>query len=352
VVDLRTGAARPLPAGAVSVAVDAARPRLFLATPLPAVPGILQVTAFDILHGTEQPLVATELCAPIGPPRARYAPAADTLFVHRCTASGAHSEIVAIDLRAASPAPRAVTTVSPFSTFDVSADGTRLFTAEASFGYGPAAIQAHDAATGTAVATALAPFRNMAWDEAGDRLIVGGMAPVFDAIITVFDRDLRPLGAGTFPDVGPCGVRWTVSPHTGRIYIMTGGSDYYGAPDVALSAFAGEPPARVGFAVIPRTVAASCGDPILRTAPGAPRRLRASVAGRDVTLHFENVGGASHFVLEAGFAPGRTDVSLYLGPDSPVTFRGVPSGSYYLRLRGGNEFGGGHPSAELRVVVP
>jgi hypothetical protein len=243
------------------------------------------------------------------------------LFVHRCTASSAHSEIVAIDLRAASPAPRAVTTVSPFSTFDVSADGTRLFTAEASFGCGPASIQAHDAATGTAVATALAPFRNMAWDEAGDRLIVGGMAPVFDAIITVLDRDLRPLGAGTFPDV-------------------------------ALSAFAGEPPARVGFAVIPRTVAASCGDPILRTAPGAPRRLRASVAGRDVRLHFENVGGASHFVLEAGVAPGRTDLSLYLGPDSPVTFRGVPSGRYYLRLRGGNEFGGGHPSAELRVVVP
>ena len=51
-------------------------------------------------------------------------------------------------------------------------------------------------------------------------------------------------------------------------------------------------------------------------------------------------------------APGRTDLSVYLGPDSHTAFAGVPSGTYYLRLRGGNEFGGGRPSQEIRLVVP
>jgi hypothetical protein len=57
-------------------------------------------------------------------------------------------------------------------------------------------------------------------------------------------------------------------------------------------------------------------------------------------------------VLDVGFSPGRTDLQVYLGPDSHTAFANVPSGTYSLRLRGGNEFGGGRPSAELKVVVP
>ena len=56
-------------------------------------------------------------------------------------------------------------------------------------------------------------------------------------------------------------------------------------------------------------------------------------------------------VQDVGLAPGRTDLSVYLGPDSHTSFAGVPSGTYYLRLRGGNEFGGGRPSAEIVMVV-
>ena len=57
-------------------------------------------------------------------------------------------------------------------------------------------------------------------------------------------------------------------------------------------------------------------------------------------------------MLDAGLAPGRTDLQVRLGADPRVTFAGVPSGVYYLRVRGGNEFGGGRPSDELRLVVP
>ena len=71
-----------------------------------------------------------------------------------------------------------------------------------------------------------------------------------------------------------------------------------------------------------------------------------------VALEWTNVGGASRFVLEVGAAPGRTDLSVVVGPDSQASFSGVPPGTYYLRVRGANAFGGGHPSNEIRVVIP
>jgi hypothetical protein len=35
-----------------------------------------------------------------------------------------------------------------------------------------------------------------------------------------------------------------------------------------------------------------------------------------------------------------------------VTFGGVPSGTYYVRVRGANAFGVGRPSADNVVIVP
>ena len=90
----------------------------------------------------------------------------------------------------------------------------------------------------------------------------------------------------------------------------------------------------------------------LYTAPGAPNNLRAAVSGRDLTLAWENIGAASGFILEAGFAPGRPALSVHLGPDSTGSFANVPPGTYYVRLRGFNEFGGGRPSNEIRLDIP
>ncbi|MCC6990770.1 MAG: fibronectin type III domain-containing protein, partial [Acidobacteria bacterium] len=87
-------------------------------------------------------------------------------------------------------------------------------------------------------------------------------------------------------------------------------------------------------------------------APGAPRNLVASVSGHDVSLTWRNVGDATAFVVDVGLAPGRTDVSVYHDGGTAATFTGVPSGTYFVRVRGGNTFGGGRPSNEAVVVVP
>lgn len=350
IVDLRTGAIRSLPAGAWVVAVDVARPRVFVAAPSTGSPADIDVLAFEVTSGASRTLFTMPACGfGAAEPLVRHAAAANVLFVRTCPPAGVRSEVVAIDLRVEPPATRVVTTVPRLAAIEVSSDGTRIFAAVDAF-FAPSIIEAYDTASGALIATESAPFTTMAWDDTRELLMIGGSTSLFDASLSAFDRDLRSLATASFPGTGPCGVRWQVSPHTGRIYVMTGGSDYYGVPPVSLTVFDGQPLASQG--PVPITPSLTTCAVALRTAPGAPRRLRAEVAGHDVALHFENIGGASHFVLEAGFAPGRTDLSIYLGPDSPVTFQGVPSGTYYLRLRGGNEFGGSLPSEELRVVVP
>lgn len=92
---------------------------------------------------------------------------------------------------------------------------------------------------------------------------------------------------------------------------------------------------------------ASCRD-----RAGPPRHLRVTVEGRTASFFWTNVGAASGFMLEIGTAPGRTDLAVGVGVESTVSFTGVPPGTYYVRVRGGNEFGGGRPSAEVRVDVP
>jgi hypothetical protein len=79
--------------------------------------------------------------------------------------------------------------------------------------------------------------------------------------------------------------------------------------------------------------------------------VQATVRGRDVILTWTNIGAASSFVLDVGFAPGRTDLSLFLGPEPFARFSGVPPGTYYMRLRGGNEVGGGRPSGAIAVTI-
>lgn len=145
-----------------------------------------------------------------------------------------------------------------------------------------------------------------------------------------------------------------MSSHTGRVYILSGGGFNYmgeyathliaidpgrGAIDVDLSRTAGLP-------------AGGCYGMRLLTAPGPPRAFRAAATGREVSMAWENVGAASHFVLDVGFAPGRSDAQVFLGPDSQATFANVPPGTYYLRLRGGNEFGGARASSEIQLLVP
>jgi hypothetical protein len=63
-------------------------------------------------------------------------------------------------------------------------------------------------------------------------------------------------------------------------------------------------------------------------------------------------GSVTGYVVEAGSAPGRSDLaSALIGPGVSATFSGVPPGKYYVRLRGINAQGRGVASNEILVVV-
>ena len=190
--------------------------------------------------------------------------------------------------------------------------------------------------------TAIEATGQMQWDELNQRLFLHEGQNV-----RVLSQDLADLGSAF---VGGRCHTLAVSPHTGRLYLHR--MDYYYGPAWStLAAFNSTTYQRVE-ADVERRTGSTCDPMVLLTAPGPPRNLQASVTGHVVSLAWENVGGASSFVLEAGATPGSTAVTMSLGADSRLTVPDVPSGTYYLRLRGGNEFGGGRPSPELRVVVP
>ena len=88
--------------------------------------------------------------------------------------------------------------------------------------------------------------------------------------------------------------------------------------------------------------------------PSAPYYLGAIVDGSTVMLSWtapsEPVTG---FLLEAGTAPGRTDLAMLpLGPTPAISISSVPPGRYFVRVRGINDAGVGSPSGDLVVVVP
>lgn len=191
-------------------------------------------------------------------------------------------------------------------------------------------------------------------DEVNERVLASSSGQ-----ITALTKDLVSLGSAA---IGRYCASVAVSAHTGRLYLFE--RDSVGSPTApiggearlhVLEATAYQPLAaavRIDVTSIDRPPTFGCGELTLLSAPGAPRGMTAAVSGRDVTLQWVNVGAASGFVLDVGFGPGRTDFGVFLGPDSHASFANVPPGTYYLRLRGGNEFGGGRPSQEIRVVVP
>ncbi len=58
------------------------------------------------------------------------------------------------------------------------------------------------------------------------------------------------------------------------------------------------------------------------------------------------------YLLEAGTAPGLSNIAVLPVASTSFSVGGVPPGVYYLRVRGVNASGVGAPSAELRLVVP
>lgn len=89
--------------------------------------------------------------------------------------------------------------------------------------------------------------------------------------------------------------------------------------------------------------------------PDYPLFPRAAVDGDVVTIEWPppRLGAPVRYVVEAGLTPGATDVVLRTADATPrLVVAGVPSGVYYVRVRGENAFGSGLASDEVTVRVP
>lgn len=355
VTDLRSGARRPLPAGAVVTALDPARPYVVVTVPEP-VTGTALVGRFDIVTGVLEPLVSTacRFGSPFGPEPAvaAYAYDAQRLVVGRCNSGQMVSDYVAVDVGH----PRRPTRVLPIPTsaplpgLVLSSDGTRLYVKSLD-AFLTNRTEAYDVGTGTQLGTTTSAGSDLRWDEAFDGLLSSSGGAFTPSLVQLYGRSLEPLGAASFFS-NHCPVTVQASAHTGRIYVTRNGTASTGAEPVVVEAYAGQPLRLVASGLPTPGPTLSCQGAVLRTAPGAPRGLAATVVGSTVTFDWANVGAASTFILEAGSAPGRTEASLWLGPDSEFTIGGVPPGAYYVRVRGANEFGGGRASPDILVVVP
>jgi hypothetical protein len=343
VFDGRTGRPVHVPVGLVA-AVDAARPRLF------EVRGDA-VWAVNVATSSAQ-IVLPSTGAAVR--RCAHANSADVLLCGKSRPDG-RTDVIAVDLatgtqRLAGTIDLAPDVFGPLAVWITPPDGSRLYFGARSSGV-LGALAALDTSNGTVVVSTEPGAANLyggpgvVWDDANERVIV------LSDTVSVLSKDLATVVPPTL--VGGSCLNAQVSAHTGRLYLGWwadfGGFGEFQQLNVfdSTTYVALAPPARTAG-----VFASACRQFAVLTAPGAPRSLSAQVTGRDVAIAWTNVGGASGFVLEAGVAPGRSDVQVYLGPDPRATFSNVPPGTYYVRVRGGNEFGGGRPSQEIRVVVP
>ncbi len=340
--DRRTGAI--VPVSGVVVAVDQARPRVFVRR----AGGVHWVDVSTGAEGTVWPGDGSRVqqCA--------FATSVEVLYcgVRR---DDALSDVVRIDVATATASTLTAVQLpseSGTAVWLVTSDGHRLFFGGPNSGpFTPARLAVLNTVTGAVTLTTVPAEQGSigpgaVLDELNRRVfafqLFGG------AQVAVLNYDLAPLAVAP---VYSC-TNVVVSPHTGRLYLGRW-TDYLGAGGwFYLQALDS-----VTYASLtPRvTVGGSkdnnCAFLAVLTAPGAPQDLTATAAGSTVSVSWINIGGASSFVLDVGFAPGRTDLSVSLGPAARATFANVPPGTYYLRMRGANESGPGNPSAETTLVV-
>ncbi len=88
--------------------------------------------------------------------------------------------------------------------------------------------------------------------------------------------------------------------------------------------------------------------------PGAPEDLTARIENGTLSLAWTRAtigAAAASYVLEAGSAPGATNIGTLALSTPSFTVPGVPPGLYYLRVRAVNAAGVSAPSREIAVVA-
>lgn len=350
--DLRTGRIWPLPEGSEVLTVDPSRPRIFLRENCDIPADRCDLVERNVETGAARTLATIAASSATGGVTAvaRYAADVDVLFIDQ-----APSRPLLVD-----PIPHAIRglnlssgawvgpTLSPRrGWWSVTADGSRVVAVQGLTVPVQNWARSYEVATGAEVAASDQISFSYQFD----------WSPALHAFVEqsdkalVFDADLRVLA--TQPG-GRCGAYVGASAHTGRIFFLGGGgSSSWGPVPHRFLAFdpvsgwsAHDINQKIGLPAI------RCAGMVLLSPPGAPEHVAGTVAGHNVTLRWGNTSSASRFELEIGLGPGRTDLTTAVGPDPRVSFAGVPSGTYYVRIRGVNEFGRGRVSAEHRVTVP
>ena len=350
VFDGRTGQGASFPG--YLLAADKARPRVFVAR----TDGIASI---DVTFGGETQVwtgdgARVQQCA--------HAESPNRLFCAVARTDG-RSDVVAIDVPTRTATTLTTLPLAPWilgssrggsTIWKTTSDGRRVY-----FVPPTGTLEMLDTSVGTVVHSAIVPVADIGRLEMLRLDAVTGRIIVFSALNTIYvlSPDLAVLGSTVTS--ATCNNVAT-SPHTGRLYLArfqlltqcprcSGGTSNvtFEALDATTYESLAEP-------VTPPTIfnwEYTCSLTVL-SAPGPPRDVAATVNGSDLTLTWTNVGSASGFVLDVGFASGRTDLQIHVGADTTFRAPNVPPGTYYLRLRGGNEMGGGRASREVRVVVP
>lgn len=87
-------------------------------------------------------------------------------------------------------------------------------------------------------------------------------------------------------------------------------------------------------------------------APAPPTTFTGSVAGSTVTMNWSVAAGVTTTVIDAGYAPGTTFLSIPIAaPTNGVQYPGIPPGTYYVRTRALGACGTSAPSVERVLVV-
>jgi hypothetical protein len=345
ITDRRTGEVRLVEPGQV-IGVDPVRPRVFVRYPGATVATIAEL---DAVTGESRVLVTLDATRVPSPGALRYAEGVDRLYLDvsselfsRATSSIVR-EVRVFDGKTGAALPGGFAFTAPPATWsEPPGPGAWLVTPQGDYAYAaePDGLVIVELATG-ARRVVREPVTALRWDALNERVFA-----IVGASLVVLNRAGDVLGSAA---MGDCHAS-VVSPHTGRLYVRRRASVSREFILDDLRVFDSRTYTLLGRADLsPRPARCSV---TLVTAPGPPRALTATATGNTVSLAWQNVGGASHFVLDVGLAAGRTDLQVPLGADPRVTFAGVPSGVYYLRVRGGNEFGGGRASDEVRLVVP
>ncbi len=210
------------------------------------------------------------------------------------------------------------------------------------------------------------------------RLVVtdGGDGPVSDHLDWA-DARVECAGPGAAAPPAPtalsalaagqtAGLSWMPAPGARGYRIEAGsgvGAADYGVLDVRAASFAATVPSGTYWVRVRATnawgVSAPTADAVLAVdgtvqPPASPSALTATVTGATVSLAWSapaSGGLPTGYVIDAGTSPGALAPVVTVA-EPGLTVPGVPTATYYVRVRAVNAAGASAPSAAITVVVP